>query len=205
MFLVSSLGTESSADFSLTLAHTDGDLNEGVGNSFVVSELHQLWSHGDSELFGHIGDLIEVWLGGEGRGESMERSLSVHETLQLGCGIVTILHLKFFLLLFSLGISFLNGLVELSLHESSLLSGTFDGIIVILELDEVVILWESVSECLSKFVLELVSNVFAFHVGLRQLQINCFRLDWHDWFASWEDNSWVSITSMDMNSLGGGQ
>ena len=62
---------EGGTDFFLSFTHTDGNFDKGVRDSFVGSELHQIWSHWDTELFGHIGDLIELWLSAETRGKSV--------------------------------------------------------------------------------------------------------------------------------------
>merc|ERR1719465_184569 len=57
----------------------------------------------------------------EGRGESVKRSLGIHQTLQLASWIVVLdVLLILSLLLSSLGISLSDGLIHLSLHLSSL-------------------------------------------------------------------------------------
>ena len=42
------------ADLFLSFTHTNGDLKKGVGDGLVASELHQVWGHWDTELFGQV-------------------------------------------------------------------------------------------------------------------------------------------------------
>ena len=62
---------EGGRDLGFRFTHTDGNFNKGVGDGFVVSELHKLWSHWNTELLGHSGDFVEVWLSTEGGGKSV--------------------------------------------------------------------------------------------------------------------------------------
>jgi hypothetical protein len=162
-----SLSSKSSADFCLRLAHANGNLDKSIGNSFVVTKLHQFWSHWDSEFPGHISHLIKVGLGVEGRCQSVKRSLGVHQSLELGGRVAHVLVVKLFLLIGSLGISFFNGVIKLLLHECCLLSSTGDSVIIVFKLEKIVVFWEASLQCFSEFMLELVSDVFSVHVGLR--------------------------------------
>ena len=129
---------DGSRDLLLGLAHSDGDLDESVGDGLVAAEVHELWSHWDAELLSHTLDFLSVWLSGESRGKSVETLLGVHETLKLGSW-VTLVHVLFelLLLLSSLGISGSDGLVHLSLHLGGSLLGLLDReLLVVTELDE---------------------------------------------------------------------
>jgi hypothetical protein len=61
----SCVSSEGLSDLILALAHANCDLNQGIGDSLVASELHQFWGHWDSKLAGHVGNLINIRLGGE--------------------------------------------------------------------------------------------------------------------------------------------
>jgi hypothetical protein len=91
----------------------------------------------------------------------VETGLGVHESLELGSGIIIVrLRIEGNLLLGSLGVSGGNGLVELGLHLSSLDSGALDGIVFVLELDKVEVVWVVVElvQSMSELVLEVVSD-----------------------------------------------
>ena len=64
MSIADSIG-ESSTDLLLSLAHADSDLDQSVGDSLVGTELHDIWSHGDSEFLSHTRNFVKVWLGTE--------------------------------------------------------------------------------------------------------------------------------------------
>jgi len=118
---------ESGTDLCFSLAHTNSDFDQGIGDSFVVTELHDIWSHWDTEFLSHIGHFINLWLGAESRGQSVERLLSVHKSLELASWIVVLnVALILYLLLGSRGISLGNSLVHLGLHLSGLKSGFSD-------------------------------------------------------------------------------
>ena len=158
---------EAARRWSLTLEHSAARL-ASIDTTRSVAELHQVWGHWDTELFGHLGDLIELWLSAETRGESVKGSLGVHKTLELALWVV-VLNVLFVLLLLlsSLLISFSNGGIHLSLHLSSLLSSFSDG-----------------QFCVS-------------HLGgqLDVVHVNWSRSDWQKWLTSWNDKSGVSIIS----------
>ena len=118
---------ESLADLFLSFTHADSDLDESVGDSLVAAKLHELRGHRDTKLLSHGSDLLKGGLSAESRGKSMERLLGVHETLQLGGGIVIgDGALVLLLLLGSLLVGNGDGLIHLSLHlgglETSLLN-----------------------------------------------------------------------------------
>ena len=164
---------EGGANLLLSLAHADGNLDQGVGNSFVGSELHQLWGHGDAQLLCHAGYFVEVWLGAEGGRESVEGGLSIHQSLKLTCGVVVLdIALILSLLLSSLLVGLSDGLIHLCLHLRSLQPGILNaGKIIIPQLNE----------------------------GLLE-DVGVGAMDWHDWVSSWEDGSWPGITSLELNS-----
>ena len=100
-----------------------GDLKSKVVG-LIASKLHQFWGHWDTEFLGHTRDLVNVWLGTETSGKSVERSLSIHQSLQLASWVIVLdVALILSLLLSSLGISISDSLIHLSLHLSGLLSG----------------------------------------------------------------------------------
>jgi len=83
-----SCSIQRSRDFSLGLAHTNSNLNKGVGDGLVVAQLHEFWSHWDAKLLGHTLNFVGVWLSAEGRGHSFKRLLGVHQTLELSSWVV---------------------------------------------------------------------------------------------------------------------
>ena len=157
---------EGSGDLGLRFTHTNSDLNKGVGDGLVVSKLHEFWGHWDTELLGHAGDFVEVWLSAESGGKSVKTLLGVHKTLKLSLWVVLINRgIILSLLLGSLLISFSNGLVHLSLHLGGLLSGFLN------------------------------SHFFVSKLSVK-LEIDWVRWNWQDWLASWEDGLRPSIASV---------
>ena len=155
------ISSEGFSDLILALAHANCDLNQGIGDGLVASELHQFWGHWDSKLVCHVCNLFNIRLGGESGSQSVETGLGVHETLELGSGIIIVrLRIEGNLLLFSLGVSGGNGLIELGLHLSSLDSGSLDGVVFVNELDKVEVVWVVVKlvQSMSELVLEMVSD-----------------------------------------------
>ena len=159
---------EGGANLLLSLAHADGNLDQGVGNSFVGSELHQLWGHGDAQLLCHAGYFVEVWLGAEGGRESVERGLSIHQSLKLTCGVVVLdIALILSLLLSSLLVGLSDGLIHLCLHLRSLQPG-------ILNTGEIIV--PHLHEGFLEYVRVRAGN-------------------WHNWVSSWENWSRPGIAS----------
>jgi len=119
---------------------------------------------------GHTADFVKVWLGAEGRAESVERSLGIHQTLELASWVVVVdVGVILGLLLSSLGISLGDSLVHLGLHLSSLHSGISNA-------------WETgvianLDEC-------FLENVW---VGAG---------NWEEWLCSWADWSRPGIASL---------
>ena len=103
-----------SCNFSLRFTHTNCNLDQSIRNSFVVTQLHQFWSHWNTKLGCQLLNLFLNGFGRESWGHSFEALLGVHKTLQLRGRIIT-LHLESFLLLGSLGVSGGHSVVKLSL------------------------------------------------------------------------------------------
>ena len=122
-----SFSVQSPRDLLLGLTHAHGNLNKSRGDGLIGSELHKLRGHGNAEFLSHAGHLVEVWLGTECRGKSVQRLLSIHKSLKLGGWVVVRdAGLVLSLLLGSLLVSISNSCVHLSLHLGSLKSGLLD-------------------------------------------------------------------------------
>mmetsp|Transcript_31780 Transcript_31780/g.48784 ORF Transcript_31780/g.48784 Transcript_31780/m.48784 type:complete len:263 (-) Transcript_31780:41-829(-) len=209
-------------DIGLRLAHTDGNLNEGVGDGLVGAELHELRSHGDAELLGHTSHLVEVGLGAESGRQSVERLLGIHEALELGAGVVVVnASFVLSLLLSSLLVGGGNSGVHISLHLGSLQSSfTHSQLFVLLEGRELKVLdriggdghdgfaagedglgpgitsLEGSSQLLSESVSHVGSGR-SFHTNL---EINRVRRNGHDGLTAGEDSLGPGVTSLEVGS-----
>ena len=127
---------ESRSDLILRLAHADGNLDQGVGNGLVGAQLHKLRRHRDTKLLRHLRNLVLLRLCAEGGRQTVERLLSIHQTLKLR-GWVVVLDgtLVLFLLLSSLLVGLCNGVVHLSLHLGGLKPGLLDGQLLVSVVD----------------------------------------------------------------------
>ena len=127
---------ESRSDLILRLAHADGNLDQGVGNGLVGAQLHKLRRHRDAKLLRHLRNLFFLRLRAEGGRQTVERLLSIHQTLKLrGWVVVRDGALVLCLLLSSLLVGLSNGVVHLSLHLGGLKSGLLDGQLLVSVVD----------------------------------------------------------------------
>jgi len=207
-----SVRTKSGADLFFGLSHTDSDFYESVGDSFVASELHELWGHWDTEFFGHLWDFVLLWLSLESGWNSLKGLLGVHKSLKLSSwvsfgNIVLVLGLLLSSLLISLG----NSGIHLGLHLLELLSGGFYVVLFLcglrlskglsfgswLIISKLHVFWHQASGDLFSWIVNEVTSVLLVDVHVLVLNKGHSRWSWnegdHSNWVNWFHLFWRKI------------